>query len=271
MKRKIIKIIEKKCTGCGICADSCAEGAIKIINGKARLINEVFCDGLGACIKECPQGAIIIEEREAKPYNEIEALKNIIGYGKDTIIAHLKHLKEHGQTKYYNEALKYLKKQKIEIKKEEIEEISLGCPHSKPKEIKKNKKNGKIKGEIKSELSQWPVQFHLINPSASYFKNADIIIAADCTAFSYGDFHRDFIKGKKIIIACPKLDSDLDIYEDKIKILLEESKIKSLEIVTMEVPCCFGLIEIAKKALLKSKRKIDFKHTIITIEGNIVK
>ncbi|MGC8727892.1 MAG: ATP-binding protein, partial [Elusimicrobiales bacterium] len=108
MKRKIIKIIEEKCTGCGICANSCAEGAIKMINGKARLINEVFCDGLGACIKECPQGAIIIEERDAKPYDEIESLKNIIGYGKDTIIAHLKHLKEHGQTEYYNQALKYL-------------------------------------------------------------------------------------------------------------------------------------------------------------------
>lgn len=271
MKRKIIKIIEEKCNGCGVCQSSCVEGAIQIIKGKARLINEVFCDGLGACLKECPQGAIIIEERKAKPYNEIKALKNVIQYGEEAIKAHLKHLKEHGQTKYYDQAREYLKNKKIKIKESEIEKEIHVCPHSKPTEIKKSETNYETKEGIKSELSQWPIQFHLINPSASYFKDADVVIAADCAAFAYGDFHRDFIKGKKIIIGCPKLDSDLDIYKDKIKELLEESRIKSLEIVTMEVPCCFGLIEITKQAISKSKHKISFKHTIITIEGEIAK
>lgn len=269
MKRKIIKIIEEKCNGCGICATSCVEGAIQIINGKARLINEIFCDGLGACIGKCPQDAIIIEERKAKPYKEIETLKNIIKYGNDTIIAHLKHLKEHGQEKYLSEALRYLRKNKINIDFQSLNEKHISCPHSTSKEIKRDKIN-KINGKINSELSQWPIQLHLINPMAGYFQNADVLIAADCCAFSYGDFHRDFIKGKKIVIGCPKLDSNLDLYIDKIKTLIDEAKVKSIDVVTMEVPCCFGLVEITKQAISNSKRKIKFNHHIITIEGKLV-
>ena len=269
-KRKIIKIIEEKCVGCGICVNSCVEGAIQVINGKARLINEVFCDGLGACIKECPYGAIVIEEREAKPYDEIKALKNIIQYGKDAIIAHLKHLKEHGQTKYYKQAMDFLKKKKIKIDEKEISknEPSCGCPGAMEMSFEiENDNSSSIK--IKSELRQWPIQGHLINPDADYFKNSNLLVAADCCAFSYGDFHRDFIKGKSILIACPKLDSDTDVYVDKLVSLIDDAKVKSIDIVTMEVPCCFGLVSIVEDALKKSKskKKPQLRHTVISIKG----
>jgi ferredoxin len=272
-KRKIIKIIDEKCVGCGICTNSCAEGAIQIIDGKARLVNEIFCDGLGACIKECPYGAIVIEEREAKPYNEIEALKNIIKYGKNAIIAHLKHLKENGQTKYYKEAINFLKKKKININEKEIskKENFCACPGSMEMsiEVEENQDNS---FKIKSELRQWPIQGHLINPSSDYFKNSNLLVSADCCAFSYGDFHRDFIKGRSVVICCPKLDSNTDVYVDKFISLIDDSKVKSIEIVTMEVPCCFGLVKMVEEALKKSKskKKPKIKHTVISIKGVLV-
>ncbi len=267
-KRTVIKIIEEKCTGCGICAESCPEGAIQIIDGKARLVNEVFCDGLGACIKDCPYGAIIKEEREAKPYNEIKTLENILKHGINTVKAHLKHLKEHNAMEYYNEAIKYLKKKKIKIELDD-EENEPCCPGAKTMSFKNENKN--ITGDrIPSMLSQWPIQAHLISPNAPYFKNSNLVIAADCTAFSYGDFHRDFIKGNSIFIACPKLDSNMERYIEKTNLLIDEAKVKNINIVTMEVPCCFGLVSLVEQALNKSKRRPKIKHTVIGINGKIV-
>lgn len=270
-KRKIIKIIEKKCTGCGICADSCPEGAIQIIDGKARLVNEIFCDGLGACIKECPFGAIVVEERKAKAYDEIKTMDNIIKQGKNTVIAHLKHLKEHGALKYYKQALDYLKKKKIKINLNEIEKTKpeCGCPGAQTLSFK-NEKETDFKGKIYSMLNQWPIKGHLVSPYAPYFKDSELLIAADCCAFSYGDFHRDFIKGRSVFIACPKLDKDTDVYIDKFVALIDEAKVKSINIVTMEVPCCFGLVSMVEEALKKAKRKPEIKHTVISIKGDII-
>ena len=269
MKRKVIRIIEERCNGCGICVKSCVEGAIQVINGKAVLINEVFCDGLGACVGSCPQGAIVIEEREAKKYDEIKTLKNIIKHGEEAVIAHLKHLKSHGEENYFKQAIEYIKKHKIKVDLKKLKENHNGCHHAQSMEIRKAD-NSTNQGKIRSELTQWPIQFHLVNPYAEYFKDADVLITADCTAFSYGDFHRDFIKGKKIIIGCPKLDKDIERYIEKLKILIDETRIKSLNVITMEVPCCFGLVEIVNQALRKSKRKLPIEHTIITIDGHIM-
>lgn len=260
MKRKIIKIIEEKCTGCRLCERSCAEGAIQVIDGKARVINEVFCDGLGACIAECPYGAIVLEERDAEPYDEIKTLKNILKHGKKAVVAHLKHLKEHGAEKYYRKAIDYIKKNKININIEQAQDHS----------IKKDK--CLISGKNPSMLSNWPIQGHLVSPYSDYFKNSDLLVAADCCAFSYGDFQRDFIKGRAVFVGCPKLDSNTEVYVEKLATLIDNAKLKSIYVVTMEVPCCFGLVMIVEKALQRSKsrKKPRVIHSIISIKGDII-
>lgn len=270
MKRKIIRIDEEKCTGCGNCIPECPEGALQVIDGKARLISDLFCDGLGACIGSCPENAITIEEREAQPYSEKKVMENIVKQGKNTIIAHLKHLHEHGEKNYLNEALEFLKERGIEINLAEIEEVPC-CPGMKLVDMRK-KENNEEKEEIKvkSQLRQWPIQLHLINPAADYFKKEDLVIAADCTAFAYGSFHLDFLRGKSLIIGCPKLDSEIDRYIEKIKTLIDEAQVNTITVVMMEVPCCKGLLAITKRAAEKAKRKIPIKEIIISIDGNIL-
>ncbi len=267
-KRKIIRIIQERCDGCGLCARGCPEGALQIIDGKARLISENLCDGLGACIGDCPRGAIITEEREAEPYDEIKTLKNIIKQGPNTVKAHLKHLKDHGQEKYYKQAVKYLKEKKMDLPEDKKKsEQGCGCPGAAAFSFKSEERASA--GYSPSCLSQWPVQGHLISPQAPYFKKADLLIAADCCAFSYGNFHQDFIRGKAVFIGCPKLDRELDIYMDKISAIINEAEVKSIEVVTMEVPCCSGLLFLVKEALSRSKRRPPLKHTVIGIRGEI--
>ena len=223
MIRNVIKIDEEKCTGCGVCIPNCHEGALQIIDGKARLINDLFCDGLGACLGHCPEGAIEIIEREAAPYNEKEVMKSISKQGKATILAHLNHIKEHEDKVYLKEGLKYVKENKIDLnlfketepvenqkKQENHHHSGGGCPGSRAMDFRKPEIRESITNGVKqaSELRQWPVQLHLVSPMASYFKNADVLLAADCVAFSMGNFHSDYLKGKSLAIACPKLDSD---------------------------------------------------------------
>ena len=217
MQRQIIKIDEDKCNGCGACIPNCPEGAIQMIDDKARLISDLFCDGLGACIGKCPQNAITTEVREAEPYNERKVmLENIIPKGTNTIKAHLKHLKGMVKQSYYKKLLRYWKEQNLKVNINDFEDkLPCGCPGTMAKTLTKKVSSSKFSGKIESELRQWPIQLKLINPNASYLDNANLLIAADCTAFAHGDFHREYIKDRITIIFCPKLDQNLDTYTDK--------------------------------------------------------
>lgn len=270
-KRKIIKIDEKKCNGCGLCIPNCPEGALQMIDGKARLISDLFCDGLGACIGHCPEGAIIIEEREAEKYDEKKVMQNIIKQGKNVIKAHLEHLKEHGEEKFLAQAMEVLKEKNIEVPKAgPAPHAHSGCPGSKIMQFaaQEDMSEAKPHSVTKSQLRQWPIQLMLVPPSAPYLDNADLLIAADCAPFAYADFHKDFLKGKVILIGCPKLD-DAQHYIEKLTNTFKNNNIKSITCAHMEVPCCFGLVQIIKEALAASGKDIPFKVVNVGIKGDI--
>ena len=277
MKRKIIQIDEDKCNGCGECIPNCPEGALQIIEGKARLISDLFCDGLGACIGHCPQGAITIEEREAQKYDERKAMKNIVKQGKGVIKAHLAHLKEHKQQEYLKQALDFLKESKIKIdfspEPASAQNKFCACPGSKIMDLKRSDKSGESRPSIRqtqipSELGHWPVQLTLVPALAPFLQNADILIAADCVAFTYASFHQDLLKGKALLIGCPKLD-DVESYAEKLKDIIKNNSIKSMTYAHMEVPCCFGLVDIIKDAINESDKEIPFKEVVVSIKGQI--
>ncbi len=272
MEREIITIDEEKCTGCELCIPNCPEGAIQIIDGKARLISDLFCDGLGACIGHCPEGAITIEKREAEPYDEKKVMENIIKQGENVIRAHLKHLKDHGEQQYLDEAIEVLKEKNVEVPPVESEQhIHSGCPGAKAMTFSTAGESVETAGEKRrSELTQWPVQLHLIPPMAPHFQGRDFLLSADCVAYSVGDFHRDFLKGKALTIACPKLDDGQDVYLDKLVALIDTSKINTLTVMTMEVPCCGGLVNLARQAAAAASRKIPIKSIVISIQGEIL-
>ncbi len=294
MKREIIKIDEDLCNGCGDCIPNCHEGALQMIDGKARLVSDLFCDGLGACIGHCPEGAISIETREAEPYNETLVMDEMVKKGKNTVLAHLAHLKDHGATDFLNEAIAYIKKNNIDMdirkpdasKPEDIVQQEMqqamaggcggGCPGSAPitfdidmDEVEEATENTAA-AEAPSELRQWPVQFHLLNPMAPYFRNADVLLAADCAAFSMGNFHSRFLKGKALVIACPKLDSNQESYLQKLISMINDSNINSLTVVRMEVPCCGGLTHLAQQAVANANRKIPIKQAVISHQGEVL-
>lgn len=271
-QREIIKIDEEKCNGCGLCVPNCPEGALQIIDGKARLVSDLFCDGLGACIGNCPEGAISVEEREAEEYDESKVMENVVKQGKNTIKAHLQHLKDHGADKYLKQATQYLEDKGIENPlKEEHHVHGASCPGSRIMEFSKEENKVSEEGKRSSQLRQWPIQLHLISPNAPYFIGKDVLLAADCTAFSIGDFHKDFLKDKTLTIACPKLDSNREVYVEKIRKMIDEAKINTLTVLVMEVPCCSGLLQIAKKALESATRKIPLKIIVVGIKGDILK
>ncbi len=252
-KRKIIKIDEEKCDGCGLCIPSCPEGALQIIDGKAKLVKESFCDGLGACLGECPQGALTIEEKEVEEYDEEGVIAHIKEQSPEILDKHLAHLKEHAY-----ELPKYHSHQKI-----------TACPSAQMRQWKKKGKGTAETAQADSELRQWPIQLHLVPPSAPYFQNADLILVADCVPFAYPNFHADFLKEKAIAIGCPKLD-DPEAYISKLAQILESADIKSLKVVHMEVPCCYGLVRIAQEALRKSGKDIPLETVNIGITGGVL-
>jgi ferredoxin len=303
MKRTIVKIDEEKCTGCGLCIPNCHEGALQIIDNKARLVSDLFCDGLGACLGHCPEGAITLEEREAEPYDEKKVMKIIVKQGRNTILAHLQHMKEHNETEFLRQAIEYIKEHNIDmspegsIKQTETLHNSFdnlkqaqasdkhsdggcggGCPGSRTIDFKIDLEkveaaaigNVSTVAETPSELRQWPVQLHLVNPSASYFRNADVVLAADCVAFSMGNFHNYFLKGKSLAIACPKLDTNKEVYVEKLVAMISDTKINTLTVVMMEVPCCGGLMGMAQMAVQRSGRKLPLKQAIISAQGEII-
>ena len=277
MKRQIIQIDEEKCNGCGVCIPDCPEGALQIIDGKARLVSDLFCDGLGACIGTCPQGAISTIEREADAYDEYRVMKeNIVPKGINTIKAHLKHLRDHNETEYLKQAMKVLKEEGIEVPEENSaapapSPCGGGCPGSMAKSIIKEPEADIPAGEgPKSQLTQWPIELHLLSPDAGYFQDADILVAADCTAFSYGNFHNEFLKGRKLIMFCPKLDHSSDEYIEKLTALFTRQNIKSVTIARMEVPCCGGTTAIVEEAINRSGKDIPLKVQVISIGGELM-
>ena len=271
MKRRIIKIDEDKCTGCGICIPDCPEGALQVIDGKARLISDLFCDGLGACIKACPENAMEIEEREAEEYNESKVMVNIVKGGVNVIKAHLKHLKDHGENKLFDEAIKYLKDNNLEVPNME-ENKACGCPGSMQRDLRNQFRgeNNSSNFQMHSELRNWPIQLKLINPNANYFDNADLLVVADCVSFSYPNFHSRFLKDKTLLMFCPKLDSDIDGYISKLANIFTEKNINSITIVRMEVPCCGGVETVVRKALEIAQKNIIIKEYTISIDGSII-
>ncbi len=281
MIRQIIEIDENLCDGCGLCIPNCPEGALQVIDGKARLISDLFCDGLGACIGHCPQGAIIVNEREAEEYDEYKVMENIIKQGKNVIKAHLVHLKEHNEIENLKKAEKFLQDKGIENPiivedknaKQTHNHSSCGCQGSKEVDMRKSKttNNDNVNVNLQSELRQWPIQLHLINPSASYFQDADLLICADCVPFTYANFHREFLKDKILIMFCPKLDDAFEQYLEKLSIIFANNNIKSISLVHMEVPCCFGVQNLVSLALSNAKKSIPITDYTISIQGEIKK
>jgi len=284
MKRTIIKIDEELCNGCEACVQGCHEGALQMIDGKARMVSELFCDGLGACIGDCPVGAITLEEREAEPYDEVATIERMIPKGEKTIIAHLKHLKEHGEFDYLKQGVGYLRANGIPVDVSSVHNMPTpgvksggGCPGSRemtfaPAAAQTFKMApATTTAEAPSQLRQWPVQLHLLNPEAGYFRGADVVLAADCVAFSFADFHNHFLAGKILAIACPKLDSNKESYVEKLKAMIIHSAINTLTVVIMEVPCCGGLLSLALKAVAESNRKIPVKLVVVGVRGDILK
>lgn len=234
--RNIINIDEDKCNGCGQCIVDCAEAALQIVNGKAKLIKEIYCDGLGACIGSCPTGALTLIQREADPFDELETEKHV-----------------------------HETRKKEALKKEE----PCGCHGSMTVDFTERKVSRQTSGDVMPELTNWPIQLRLIPVNAPYLQNADMLLAADCTAFSTVNFQSRFIKGKKLIIACPKLDN-AQLYYEKLTQMFKENSIKSITVVRMEVPCCGGLISIAKESLIASGKDIPLNEVVIGIRGEVL-
>lgn len=235
-KRKIIRIDEEKCNGCGLCAIACAEGALQIIDGKAKLVSEIYCDGLGACIGECPQGALTVEERESAEFDE-KAVEH--------------HLREN---------------RKAEAN------LPCGCPSHTVTQFEKAAAGKTVPADIahrQSELGHWPVQLRLVPPTAPFLQGADLLLVADCVPFAYADFHHDFIKDHAVLVACPKLD-DFDAHLAKLTEILRQSQIKSLTVLHMEVPCCSGLVYMVKQAIAASGKQIPFDEITIGVRGDLL-
>jgi len=232
--RNIVKIDEEKCNGCGLCVNACAEGAIKIIDGKAKLVSEIYCDGLGACLGHCPEDAITIEKREAEDFDE-EATKEYLAE------------ETNAQT-----------------------QTNFVCPGMAVKQLKTKTvpDDTTSAGAVPSQLGQWPVQLKLVSPHAPYFANADLLLVSDCVPFAMGDFHSRFLENHSIAVGCPKLD-DVQFYIEKLAAILQANKLNSLTVIHMEVPCCSGLTYIAREAIGKSNIELSFEDVTIDLQGNV--
>ncbi|HWQ64206.1 MAG TPA: 4Fe-4S binding protein [Methanospirillum sp.] len=279
MKRKIITIDEEKCTGCGQCIPDCPEGALQLLDGKARLISDLFCDGLGACIGTCPEGAITVIEREAGAYNEKEVMKNIARQGEAVIGAHLEHLAGHNEMNLYHQALSSLEDMKIPVpvhrgnpdhaQHHHSNNPVASCPGLAAHTIVHEQKSKQTSVHTESELRQWPVQLRLLNSLNPYFDDAHLLVAADCVPFAYADFHLKFLKNKILIIFCPKLDSDIGEYITKLAEILKSHTIRSITTVHMTVPCCSGINYVVNEALKISGKEIPIQDFTITLQGTI--
>jgi len=243
MKRPVVIIDEDLCNGCGECIPNCAEGALQIVNGKAKLVAEVLCDGLGACLGHCPVDAIRVEEREAAPFDE-KAVEAHLAAQSPTQDHGYGHGHGHGP--------------------------GGGCPGARALSFEAPAPAAPSADEQPSRLTHWPVQLHLISPTAPYFHGRDVVLAADCVAFTLGSFHEQWLKGRSLAIACPKLDDGLDIYLDKLVALIDEARINTLVVMTMEVPCCGGLLRLAREAATRATRTVPLRHVQVSVRGEIL-
>lgn len=256
VKRNIIKINEELCNGCGLCAKGCHEGALQIIDGKARLISELYCDGLGACIGDCPMNAISVEEKEVEAYDEIAVIKRIIPKGAKVLEAHLQHLKNHGEMNLLQQGIQYLKDNDIPVPALTQPQPQNVIPVSQLSAFKPM-----------SVSINWPVQLHLINPQSGVFNNADLLLVADCVAYANPKLYSELLVGKKLAIACPKLDVNKESYVNKLIQMIDDSKINSLTVAIMEVPCCGGLIRLVEMAMEEATRKIPMTKVVVKIRN----
>jgi len=249
-KRKIIEIDRDLCNGCGLCTTACMEGAL-VLDGenKAVLVKEIFCDGLGACLSVCPTDALKIVERDSEAYDPKATSKHVIKTRGKEAARHV-----HGAEAAERAPAPHFRS---------------GCPGSMAREIAKEDEPAGASISGRSELSQWPIQLHLVSPFAPTFKNADLLIAADCTAFSFGSFHPELLKGKKLVIACPKLD-DTTGYVEKLAEILRRNELKSLSVAIMTVPCCSGLYQMVEEAVEMSGTALELKKIVVGVDGKIV-
>jgi Pyruvate/2-oxoacid:ferredoxin oxidoreductase delta subunit len=250
-QRKIIQIDEEQCDGCGLCASACAEGAIQIRDGKAKLVSEIYCDGLGACLGECPRQAITIIEREADEFDEEATRRHLAGLA--------------------------MKEKLAAPKPQPFHFAPTGCPGTAARSFQlptvgltssqgASEKEAEETPSLPSALSHWPVQLRLVPPNAPFFQDADLLLVADCVPFAYADFHRRFLRGRPVVIGCPKLD-DKQAALEKLSAILSSSGVRSLTVVHMEVPCCTGLVRIAQAALAASGRDIPLEDVTISVRG----
>jgi ferredoxin len=248
--RKVVKIDEEKCDGCGVCVPSCAEGAIQIIDGKARLVSEVYCDGLGACLGKCPQDAITVEERQADEFDQ------------DAVERHLENLEKQKRVKFNTD-------RSIQRPK-----AMGGCPGSLSRMFEAeeglNKRQAEDSaGDINSRLGNWPVQLNLAPTKAPYFDGVSLLISADCVPFAFADFHRKFLAGKTLLVGCPKLD-DAEHYKEKLSRIFQQNDIREVEVLTMEVPCCSGLVHIVRMAAEEAETNVPLTFTTISLRGEVL-
>ncbi len=248
--REVIEIDEKLCDGCGDCVTACAEGAIAIIDGKAKLISDVYCDGLGACLGHCPQGALKVIHREADEFDESAVEQHLKGMGQGrNPVAPAPVFGVVGQNPM----------------------AGGGCPGSRPQVMSPTQDPAVAAGPgPASQLGHWPIQLHLVPPTAPFFQNQNVLLAADCVAFSVGDFHQRYLQGHSLAIACPKLDSNQEIYLQKLVAMIDEAEIKSLSVMVMEVPCCGGLVRLVEEALRRSERQIPVECLVVGTQGHIL-
>lgn len=250
--RKIVHIDEDKCNGCGLCVPNCAEGALKIIDGKARLISEIYCDGLGACLGHCPQDAITVIEREAEEFDEEATMKFLEQERKQN--AH-NHREGQGCQSGHNHG------------HHAHHAHHGGCPGSRMREFS-NAVEEDSDVKVTSKLRQWPVQLELVPPNAPYLKGADLLITADCVPFAYGNYHNDFLKGRAVVIGCPKLD-DTQLYIDRLEDMIKVNDFNSITVLRMEVPCCGGIAYAAKLARDNAESDLPINVVTIGIQGDI--
>ncbi len=278
--RTMVHIDEDKCDGCGLCVPDCAEGALQIIDGKAKLVSDIYCDGLGACLGSCPQDAITMVEREADEYNDDAVNEHLVELGRDSLPHDHGHEHNSGQNSV----------------EEKVEDLACGCPGTlsqsfdQPKPVAapaapqmggcpgsqsrsfdqpETSVPADQAGPVASRLANWPVQISLVPPKAPYLEGADLLIAADCAPFAYSDFHRRFMEGKVLLIGCPKLD-DGQAYVEKLTHMFRENNINSVSVVYMEVPCCTGLVQIVQSALQQSGARIPATQYRVGIKGDFV-